>query len=165
MNWDAVGAIAELLAAVGVIISLIFVGFQVRKSNAEARAATMQATTDTEVAMVATFARNAEVWAKVVTGQRLEGEIETRKGILLFALLMIDYENRFHQHRAGNLDERSWNGRLNLMGELTELPIFETWRQSQGGQSRGADFLDVVDGISKRENEKQARPEGTPSQD
>lgn len=60
MNWDAIGAIAELLAAIGVIVSLIFVGLQVKKSNAEARLATIQATTDTEIMMVSAFADHAE---------------------------------------------------------------------------------------------------------
>ena len=33
MNWDAVGAIAELLGAIGVIGSLIYLATQVRSSN------------------------------------------------------------------------------------------------------------------------------------
>jgi hypothetical protein len=33
MNWEAIGAIAELLGALGVIGSLIYVGNQVRTSN------------------------------------------------------------------------------------------------------------------------------------
>ena len=33
MNWDAIGAIAELLGAIGVIGSLIYLGTQVRTSN------------------------------------------------------------------------------------------------------------------------------------
>ena len=34
MNWDAVGAIAELAGAVGVIASLIYLARQIRQSNA-----------------------------------------------------------------------------------------------------------------------------------
>ena len=33
MNWDAIGSIAELLGALGVIGSLIYLGSQVRTSN------------------------------------------------------------------------------------------------------------------------------------
>ena len=33
MNWDAIGAIAELMAAVGVIISLVFVGLHLADSR------------------------------------------------------------------------------------------------------------------------------------
>ena len=40
MNWDAVGALAELVGATGVIASLIFVGFQVRGSIPSSRTRT-----------------------------------------------------------------------------------------------------------------------------
>ncbi len=147
MNWDAIGAIAELLAAIGVIISLIFVGLQVRKGNAEARAATMQATTDTELMMLGIITANAEVWEKVTTGIELQAGTETRTAILLFAALMIDYENRFHQHRVGNYDERSWANRRFNLRILVTLPIFDLWRKSPGGRSRSADWTDFLDAL------------------
>ena len=33
MNWDAIGAIAELLGAIGVIASLIYLATQVRQNR------------------------------------------------------------------------------------------------------------------------------------
>jgi hypothetical protein len=33
MNWDAIGAIAELLGAAGVIVSLVYLALQIRRSN------------------------------------------------------------------------------------------------------------------------------------
>ena len=33
MNWDAIGAIAELLGAVGVIVSLVYLATQIRQSR------------------------------------------------------------------------------------------------------------------------------------
>ena len=40
MNWDAIGAIAELLGAVGVIASLVYLATQIRHSRDQMRAAT-----------------------------------------------------------------------------------------------------------------------------
>ena len=37
MNWDAIGASAEMLAAVGVIISLLYVASQIRQNTAANR--------------------------------------------------------------------------------------------------------------------------------
>jgi hypothetical protein len=42
MNWDAIGAIAEALAAIGVIATLIYLGIQVRESKAATEANTRQ---------------------------------------------------------------------------------------------------------------------------
>jgi hypothetical protein len=33
MNWDAIGALAELAAAVGVIITLVYLAVQIRQSS------------------------------------------------------------------------------------------------------------------------------------
>lgn len=43
MNWNAVGAIAEVLGAVGVIVSLLYLAIQVRQGTKVAKAATRQA--------------------------------------------------------------------------------------------------------------------------
>jgi len=33
MNWDAVGAVAELLGAIGVIVSLVYLAIQIRRNT------------------------------------------------------------------------------------------------------------------------------------
>lgn len=42
MNWDAISSIAEVIAAIGVILSLLYVGRELRQSNLMARSATRQ---------------------------------------------------------------------------------------------------------------------------
>lgn len=37
MNWDAVSAIAEILGVLAVVISLVYVGFQVRQNTMQLR--------------------------------------------------------------------------------------------------------------------------------
>jgi hypothetical protein len=37
MNWDAVGALAELGGAIGVVVTLIYLAGQIRTQNAESR--------------------------------------------------------------------------------------------------------------------------------
>lgn len=42
MNWEMAGSIAEMIGAIGVILSLLYVGRQLRQSNVMARSATRQ---------------------------------------------------------------------------------------------------------------------------
>jgi len=42
MNWDAISSIAEMIGAIGVILSLLYVGRELRQSNSMARSATRQ---------------------------------------------------------------------------------------------------------------------------
>jgi hypothetical protein len=41
MNWDAIQAVAELSAAVGVLLSLLYVGLQIRQNTAALHATTV----------------------------------------------------------------------------------------------------------------------------
>ena len=42
MSWDAIGAVAELLGAIGVIASLVYLAFQIRQSTRMERARAFQ---------------------------------------------------------------------------------------------------------------------------
>jgi hypothetical protein len=43
MNWEIIGSIAEMIGAIGVILSLLYVGRQLRQSNSMARSAARMA--------------------------------------------------------------------------------------------------------------------------
>ena len=45
MNWDAVGALAELAGAAGVIVSFIYLGMQIRQNTRSIRASSYHAVT------------------------------------------------------------------------------------------------------------------------
>jgi len=142
-------SIAEIIAAIGVILSLIFVGLQINEGNQETRAATIQAASDAEAFMIATIVNHAETWNKVVTGAPLESGAETRKGINLYNFLMVGNENRYHQFRSGFLDASSWEGRLSILQPIVRLPIFKIWRESFGAKGHSAEFLELLDRLAE----------------
>ena len=150
MKWKLSdwASIAEIIAAIGVIFSLIFVGLQLNEGNQETRAATIQATADAEAFMIATMANHSDTWFKVITGLPLESGAETHEGIILYNLLMVETENRFHQFHSGFLDAQSWEGRLSILQPTVRLPIFTQWRKSFGARAHSAEFLKLVDGLA-----------------
>ncbi len=46
MNWTAVGAIGELLGGVVIVITLIYLGIQIRQNTKNLRSAAIQASHD-----------------------------------------------------------------------------------------------------------------------
>jgi hypothetical protein len=46
MNWDAIGAVGEILGAIGVIASLVYLSVQIRRSDQTARAQSLQSVLD-----------------------------------------------------------------------------------------------------------------------
>ena len=156
MNNDALSrwaSIAEMIAAIGVILSLIFIGMQINEGNREARAATLQAANDSEMFMQSQLLRYADVWEKMNAGQPLESGAETRPGIVLYKLAMTEYENRFNQLEAGFLDPKMWATRMSGLRRLVALPFFDIWRPSIGATRTSPDSLERIDNLrqSKRQ--------------
>ena len=141
-------SIAEIIAAIGVVFSLIFVGLQINEGNQETRAATIQATADAEAFMIATMANHSNTWHKVTTGVPLESGAETREGIILYNMLMVETENRYHQFHSGFLGAASWEGRLSTLQPTVKLPIFKIWRASLGAKGHTTEFLELVDSLA-----------------
>ena len=147
MKWkpNELALIAEIVAAVGVILSLIFVGFQINDSSNETRAATIQAASDAESYMNVSLITHAGTWDKVVIGAPLDRGEEHRRAILLFNLMMTENENRYRQFRSGYLDSQSWDSRLDNLRTIVKMPMFKEWRASYGGKGHTAEFLRLVD--------------------
>ena len=142
-DWSS---IAEIVAAVGVILSLLFVGFQIQDGNRETRAATIQASLDSEMAFQAEIARYADTWSKIANGESLSEGEETRRGIALYGMLMTLYENRFHQFGSGYLDiEPSY-----YLSSAVNFQIYELWRVQGGARTRSPEFLQLADELRER---------------
>lgn len=148
MNWDAIGAFGEILGAVAVVVTLIYLAAQIRHSGLEARAGTIQAALELEMHLSEVLAQHGGTWDKVVKGAHLADGEELRTAVILYNLTMIEAENRFHQYQAGYLDAKSWDGRLGSLHRLVKLPIHATWQRSMGALNHSSEFLDVLKGLS-----------------
>jgi len=65
MNWEAIGALAELLGATGVIVSLVYLATQIRTNNALVKAQKAQALVELSSPFNMELARSrnfAELW-------------------------------------------------------------------------------------------------------
>ncbi len=146
-NLSRWASIAEVTAAVGVILGLIFVGLQINEGNRETRAATLQAATDSEMFMQSQFMRHADLWEKLIIDAPIKKGEETRRAIILYNMIMTDFENRYFQFEAGYFDAKSWEGRRSSLRRIVALPFFETWRGTMGAVAHSPDFLELVDDL------------------
>ena len=141
-------SIAEIIASIGVILTLIFVGLELNEGNREARATTTQLVFNAEMDMVAVLIANSDTWEKVVTGAPLDEGDEMRRAINLYQLVMLETANRYSQFRSGYIDQNTWDGTVNALPAVTKLPIYEKWRESFGAQGQDPAFLELLDGFS-----------------
>ncbi len=139
MSLQDLGAIGELLGGVAIIVSLLYVGLQIKHGNREARATTLQATLDSEMSLQAEAMRYAGTWDKIVTNANFADGEETRRAILLYNMMMTLYQNRYYQFKTGFLDHPP------LTEEVVKFPMYEIWRGSGGAKNRSPEFLEFLD--------------------
>jgi hypothetical protein len=107
MNLSGLADIADLLAAIGVIASLLYVGYQVKETRKAVRAATAQARTDLGVQLISTrFTSNiAELLVKSEDKPQALTKAEKFKLKSFFTAHVRHGQNLFYQLQEGLLDE------------------------------------------------------------
>jgi len=135
-------SIAEVLSALAIVVSLVFVGLQISDGNRATRAATSQAASDQTMFLQSEILRYAGTWQKVLDGAPLADGEEMRRGIVLFDMVMTENENREQQFESGYLSDRRTNLEM-----IVGLPIFDQWRASPGANGHPAEFLEILDEV------------------
>lgn len=150
MNWDAVGATAELLGAVAVFITLAYLTIQVKQNsktqelnNRFSAAKTSQARADTAIKFIQIIASNSDLkyaYGLITSGltlmecQRLD--MEVRKDVrYVLSLARIMLENNFDQYRKGFLEHQYYAGtiepQVKVLGKLLlnlDVPMSELFK-------------------------------------
>ena len=110
MDWNAIGAMGEVIGAAAVVISLIYVAVQVRQNTASSKS-----TVETEIALalsrVATDAANtgaAAALGRCMAEPEAATEDERRNFFFYATGFFRIFQLAFDQCRAGNLSSDSW---------------------------------------------------------
>ena len=156
MNWEAIGAIGDLLGGAAVVASLIFVGLQIRSSTNVARAAARQAVSDSVVKYSQLGIDNdalTRVFSKQLTRESFDAEERTQ----IFKLASIEartFENIHYQYKQGLLEKEEWIGHREALKHrfVSTSPSSEIWKEYwQAMKSTySADFVHEIDKVTKQ---------------
>ncbi|NIQ12005.1 MAG: hypothetical protein GWO23_21225 [Gammaproteobacteria bacterium] len=112
MNWDAISAVAEMLGALAVVASLVYVGRQVSQNTAMMRVAASSDTVERDHGLVLPLIESeelAEIWLK---GDHRLSELSeaNRQRLLLFERRAITLWHHNYQLRIqGLLSDAVWH--------------------------------------------------------
>lgn len=131
LNWEAIGAVGEIVGAAAVVGSLAFVGWQLLQNTDAIRTSTSQS----HVEMYLQFVRSitdqpdvARIWMTgIESGMAEFDDIERVQFISFLSGLFRYYEVSFIQHSKGKLDLELWQ---NVETQLTKLVVsagFHEW--------------------------------------
>jgi len=143
MNWDALGAIGELVGAAGVIATLAYLAFQIR-DNTRALSAQSRHSISEFVLQVAQFrTEHADRYARIASATELTpGDLEFRYWSHM--QLTLHAETYFHHVELGLMPESHWEGyRRFLVGYLHSPGFLEFW--DDVGPAFSRDFREWID--------------------
>ena len=110
MNWDAISAIGEIVGATAVVVSLIYLAFQIRAQNLEARVAAIHEISVgfREVLTTMSTGDMAELFSSANEDYDSLTNAELIKLISgLYPILRV-WEEAYIQFEKGRLEERLW---------------------------------------------------------
>ena len=131
MNWQMLSTVAELLAAIGVIVSLIYLASQVRAGAAQTRLMAIQSIQgkiNVSLARLAGDQSAAELWARGMNSMsELRTDAETVRFMSTLLGFFRTYEELFHYHRQGAIDDWAWMGIDHACKDIMAGPGCQEW--------------------------------------
>ena len=130
MNWDAIGALSELLGAVGVIITLVFLARQIHQNTRSIRAATNHSLSQERNAVNLSLGLDSSAAELLFRGlqdlEKLEVHDRLRYWLLIRAVLGT-YEDTYVQFREGMCDAETWELATAAMRRIASTRGFAAW--------------------------------------
>jgi len=148
VDWDAIGAVSELLAAVATIATLAYLAVQIRQASSATRAQIRQSMADGQIHYLNSRAVDPflrRVIQKAYSGQELDQEERLGLRIHLVAHFRL-FENYYAQYTLGTLDQKDWRAQRELLKGFFRL---DAYRQAYSflGEVWNPDFAAEVERI------------------
>jgi hypothetical protein len=152
MNWDAIGAIGEIVGAIAVVVSLVYLAIQIRGQNRESRLAAMHeiavAYRESNIPFADANLADILVRAHHDTTQLTEAEI--LQLIVSVQGVFRVWEEAYYQNKAGRLDEHLWAAILREYSSYLSAAGFDfVWQLRKDGHND--EFRLFVDSLPKPE--------------
>src|SRR3954470_21070695 len=132
MNWEMISAVGQIVGAIGVILSVVYLAQQVRSNARQTRLASMRTLSEAFNQWLYGLAGNPQIGELYHRGMRdfasVEGADLPRFSALMDSLFRI-YEDMYYQKLEGHLDPRVWRGFEAPMRDIIAYPGAQAgWR-------------------------------------
>jgi hypothetical protein len=134
MNWDAVGAISNMAAAIAVTISVVYLAIQIKRSTMVTYSQTYQFATQAlgDMAVIVGDSKdNARIFTVGMAAPEQLDKDEFNQFAYLGISLFRRYENVFFQYRSGMIDEDFWIGHRDNLLWFYHRPGTQRWWQER----------------------------------
>jgi formyltetrahydrofolate hydrolase len=127
---EAVNALAQLIAAIGVIASLFYLAAQIRQNTRSTRAVVVDSLAHSLVTLLAQHTQNRELlraFSVVIENWQTASQDDREIALpFIFATFKL-FENAWFQQRQGTLDRQQWEGWDVYIRIYFHRPGVKTW--------------------------------------
>ena len=151
MNWEAIGAIGEIVGALAVFITLAYLALQIKQNTKAVQSSALDSTVNTISIARQSIYENDEV-AKVYlnglsTPEQLS-DLERLKFRLLVHNLMLSQSNIFAQTKFSDLPVSEWNAQKTIIKRVIGSPGGQ-WFWKDFGCEFDQEFRNEIDRIMR----------------
>ena len=146
MNWQALGAVSDFIAAIAVILTLGYLAIQIRQNTKAIAGASIDSITNHGFQELRWAAELLELHRKAESDPDSLTEIERRK-IVIWGLASIrNRQNEYFQWKHGSLRDEVWRASESILpGIILGNSVVRTWFESPAAkQVFAGDFYEHV---------------------
>jgi hypothetical protein len=151
MNWEAFGAIGEIVGAAAVIATLVYLSLQIRQTNKVNASAVRQSFYDSVARQMLHGTDSAEFHAMLDRACMRADELSSGERFQLirfFQAVFVGYQCAFFQYRHDVLAEEDWGIFRALLRSFWLLPgkeVARLWAQFKAGGFLDERFVEEVE--------------------
>ena len=149
MDWEAIGAIAEVLGAIAVVATLGYPAIQIRQNTKAVRIQTYQAVMDSSNHLGDSPAEQ-NIDAIYRKGRKEPGNCsaeEWSQFVLIAGQVMNLYEGLYLHHQSGAIDDDFFVNRWKTFHHIMHQPGFRLMWTEKMGAYYSISFTSAVDGL------------------
>jgi hypothetical protein len=125
MTIQELGAIGELIGGIAIIISLLYVGLQIRQHSSTLRSTTAQSATEMAESVYVPVMQDATLADLTIRGLKdpsTLSEVDMARFTSHWQNGFFTLQNWFYQWRAGTLDDDIWGGWSQVFTDIYTTP-------------------------------------------
>jgi hypothetical protein len=149
MNWEALGAIGEIVGAVAVVVTLGYLAVQIRQNTRSVRASTNHALTEQRNQINFRLASDPSLAELALRGAQNRDDLEISQRYrhrLLMRAVFGSFEDNYVQYREGVCDTESWELAKVVHHPVIVSPGVRAWWEHDRMIFR-ADFRSEIDAM------------------
>lgn len=150
MNWDALGAIAELIGGVAVLATLVYLSIQIRQNTESSKESILRNQTDRYIANSYFMAGESGIMDVFIRAMddpdSVTREEWWRFGTALWSLA-IDWEEMFYLNDTGRQNDYRWKASKKHIVMYLNRPGGKKWWKSQAREMLSEEFVAYVDSL------------------